>query len=250
MTSFEKIVWLLKRLGCQPYELSLSELSKEMGVGRSGLYKMLAVLQREGLVSRGDNKKYSLGPVLYGLGTLYYELKGLHGVAEPVMQRVSSITQETVSLGIREGDDAILIAKIESSYDIRLFDRVGKKYPCNAGAIGKILAAYLDQERINSLLFGTELVKKTPNTIVTIPELKCEYEKIRVQGFAVSDSENTPGAFGMSAPIRNKNGQVYACICVAGPKERFTTEKIQAWIPVLIEAGKEISQRLVGSKNN
>jgi len=93
----------------------------------------------------------------------------------------------------------------------------------------------------------TALAQKTPNTIDEIEELKREYQKIRTQGFAVSNGENSPGAFGISAPIHDKRGNVFACICVAaGPKERFTADKVQTWIPLVVGAGKEISQRLAG----
>ncbi|MHC1760025.1 MAG: IclR family transcriptional regulator [Negativicutes bacterium] len=247
MNSSEKVIWLLKKMGNKPYEFSLQELANEMNVGKSGVYKILAVLQKEGFVARkGDTKKYSLGSALYGLGILYNEIKGLSGVAESIMQKVSIETRETVSLGIREGDDAILLSKIESPHAIRLFGKVGQKYPYNAGAIGKLLAAFHDPKRIDQLLSQTALIKKTPHTIVELSELKCEYEKIRTQGFAISDSENAPGAFGISTPIRDKNGNVFACICIAGPKERFTTQKIQEWTPLLVIAGNEISNKITG----
>ncbi len=247
MKSLEKAIGLLNRLGKKPYELSLTEITNEMGVGKSGVYKMLSTLQKEGFVARNEEtKRYYLGPAMYYLGTIYNELKGLSGLAEPVMLKVSSITRETVSLGIREGDEAILIDKIESAHAIRLFGKVGQKYPPHAGAIGKLLAAFHDHARLEEYLSRIKLIKFTPNTIVNLQELKLEYEKIRNQGYATSDSENAPGAFGISAPIRDKRGNVFACICIAGPKERFPEEKVKEWIDLLLDSGQEITNRIVG----
>lgn len=246
MNSAEKQIWLLKRLGEAPYEMSLTELSKEMGYAKSGLYKILSVLEREGFVlQNGSSKKYSLGPALYQLGTVYSDKKGLWPLAEPIMQRVSRLTEETVSIGIWEGNAAILAYKIESPHAIRLERKIGQRLPVNAGAIGKLLTAFQDQGKVNRLLRELTFNQTAQNTITDLCELEAEYERIRQQGYAISDEENTPGAFGISAPIRDQSGMVSACLCVAGPKERFTPNKVNDWIKVVMDGAAEIS-RLLG----
>lgn len=245
MTSVEKVLWILKRLGEAPYELGVTELAREMGHGKSGIYKILLTLVEEGFVVKNDNnKKYSLGPAVFRLGHVYSEQKRIWNVAEPIMRGISEITKETVSIGILEGNDAILAYKIESPHAIRLYRKVGRKYPLNAGAIGKLLAAYNDPKKIEQLLLSSELKRRTPNTIVDPQILKEEYQRIRDRGYAISDEENTLGAFGISAPIWNKYDEVIACLCLAGPKEHFKGKKIETWISLVVNGAKEISYRL------
>lgn len=247
MNSTEKVLWLLKRLGNPPYAMSLTTLAEELACGRSGVYKLLSSLVKDGfLVQDQENKKYSLGPALYRLGMLYSDLRGISRIAQPILRRLADETGETVSLAVREGDDAILLTKIESPHAIRLLGKTGQKYPFNAGAIGKLLAAYHDPERMEELLRKTELVKVTPTTITDHHQLWEEYRNIRLQGYAHSNEENTLGAFGISAPIYERPGIVSTCLCIAGPKERFTPERIQKWTLAVTLGAQEISQLLIG----
>ncbi len=247
LNSTEKVIWLLKRLGDSPYELSLTQLSNEIGYPKSGIYKILLHLQKEGLIIQNrDSKKYSVGPTLFRLGALYNEIKGIAAVADPIMQKLASHTQETISLGVREQDEAIMIHKIESPHAIRLFGKLGQRYPMNAGAIGKLLAAYLDPNIISNLLSRVILEKQTQNTITDPHELLKEYAKIRQRGYAISDEEKIAGAFGIAAPVMNADNQVFATLCIAGPKERFFPSNQQQWIPLLLQAAEELTYLLSG----
>jgi len=60
----------------------------------------------------------------------------------------------------------------------------------------------------------------------------------------VSDEENSPGAYGLAAPIRDRNGEVWACLCIAGPKRQFHEEKRSNWLRLVINGAEEISYRL------
>ncbi|HLS53670.1 MAG TPA: IclR family transcriptional regulator, partial [Tissierellaceae bacterium] len=211
----------------------------------SGIYKILQDLVKGGFVIQSQStKKYSVGPALYRLGYVYSERKGIWDVANPVLKAISKITEETVSIGIREGDDAILAYKLEGPHIIRLEDRVGRKYPLNAGAIGKLLAAYHNQDRIRKILSKSTLEKRTENTITDVKELLLEYEIIRSNGYAISNGENRAGSYGISAPIYDRSGNVWSCLCLAGPKYRFTERKIKNWINLVIDGANEISYRL------
>ena len=245
MNNTQKVMWLLKRLGEAPYELGVTELAEEIGYEKSGIFKILKLLVEGGFVVQNQStKKYSVGPALYRLGTVYGERKTVLQVSKPVLVAISHMTEETVSIGIREGDDAILAYKIEGPISIRLENRIGKKYPLNAGAIGKLLGAYHNEERIKEILSQSELTKKTQNTIVDQEELLLEYEIIRSRGYAISDEENREGSFGISAPIHDQNGDVWSCLCLAGPKERFTKRKVNNWINLVINGANEISLKL------
>lgn len=245
MKSLEKTIWILKRLGEQPYEMTASEIAHEMGHGRSGIFKILQSLNSQGLVIQDPNtKKYSVGPALYRLGVVYSDRKGIWETAKPVLEALSNITQGTVSMGIHEGKDAILAYSIASAHQIRLHNRVGSKYKIHAGAIGKIMAAYQDEDYIKAVLDSEPLEKFAKNTITDPQTLLHEFSVIRKQGYAVSDEEHINGSFGVAAPIFDSHGLVIACVCIAGTKERYTKEKVELWIQLAVNAANEISDRL------
>ena len=247
MNSTEKVLYILRRLGDPPYEWGVTELANDIGCVKSGVFKIMSDLVNAGFVIQDpSSKKYCIGSTMYRLGCIYSERRGIWSVAEDIVKRLSSNITETVSIGIMDGKDPIIAYKVESDQAIRLYGKLGTKFPIHAGAIGKLLTAYQDPDAVKALLATTPLQKKTPNTIVDPEVLLQEYDRIRKQGYALSEEENSLGAYGISAPIRDAARKVVACICVAGPIQRFTPEKRKEWIPRVIKAADEISARLGG----
>lgn len=245
INSTEKVLWILNRLGGTPYEMGITELANEMEMSKSGIHKIITILQEGGFIVQSSvTKKYSLGPALLRLGSIYTEQKKIYDISYPIMRAISDITQETVSIGLREGNDAIAAYRIESSKVIRLHRKLGTKYPINAGATGKLLAAYHDPKIIENILKTEKLEKYTENTIVDCEILLLEYEKIRKNGYAISDSEKHLGNFAIAAPIFDRDGKVWSCLSLVGLRENFTEKKIKLWTELLVNGAMEISYKL------
>lgn len=243
MNSIEKITWILKRLGEPPYEMGLSTLSKEMGYGRSGIFKILAVLIKENFVSQDpETKRYSLGPVLFRLGNIYKTEKNLLEIAEPVMKNLLKISGESVGLCIREGDNAVLAHQVVSDQHLRFEGKIGTRLAPNRGAQGKLMAAYETEERIREILSTATFEKRTPRTLTRPEELAREYEKIRSLGYSLSDEESYPGIRAIAAPIRNRHGEIWASIAIAGPTVRLSMETLQELVPLVLDAASKISE--------
>ncbi|MCG8401704.1 MAG: IclR family transcriptional regulator [Firmicutes bacterium] len=246
MNSAEKVLWILDRLGEEPYEINLTALAKEMNTVKSGVYKILSIMVTHGFVVQNpETKKYSIGPALYRLGNVYNNRVGIWEIAKPIIIQVAEITQETVSIGIREGDTAILAYRVDSPLPVRHVENIGTKFPINASAIGKVLAAYYDDARIKELLSSSTFKKHTPNTLVDIKSILQEYQKIRENCYAISDEERFSESFGIAVPIMDNNENVWSCLCITGPKMRFTPDKVDSWVQLLKNKAKEISHLLV-----
>jgi len=205
MNSFEKVSWILKRLGEPPYEMGLSELAREMVTGRSGVHKIMTVLIRENFVIQDpQTKKYSLGPALFRLGNTYKQERSILEVAEPCMRELAQKTGESVGLCIREGDIAVLAHQVVSDQPLRFEGRIGSRLAPNRGAQGKLMAAFEPEERIREVLLSTTLEQRTHKTITDAEKLLEELREIREQGYALSDEESFIGIRAVAAPVRNR----------------------------------------------
>lgn len=245
INSTEKVLWILNRLGLIPYEMGITELANELEMSKSGVHKIITTLQEGGFVVQNvATKKYSLGPALLRLGGIYTEQKKIYDISYPIMKMISDVTQETISIGLREGNDAIVAYRIDSSKVIRLHRKIGTKYPINAGATGKLLAAYHDEKIIKSILEEKKLEKYTEYTNLNTEDLLLEYEKIRKNGYAISNSEKNIGNFAIAAPIFDKDGKVWSCLSLVGLSENFTEEKIKSFTELLVNGALEISYKL------
>ncbi len=245
MNSAEKLVHILKRMSEPPYEMGITELSREMSTAKSAVHKIVSVLVKENLlVQNPSTRKYSLGPLAFRLGSVYSESKGIWEVSHGIMDSLAKKTGTAVLIGIREGDDPILAYKMGAGKHFIYQGQTGSRFPFNASAIGKLLTAYLPPERIKVLLDTRPAEKLTPCTETDPEMLLKEYEKIRRQGYCVSLQENRVGAFGISAPIRDRHGSVWACLSLVGPVEVFQGKIVDEWIALLCEGANEISWRL------
>lgn len=233
MNSTEKVLWILNRLGDEPYEMNLTSLANEMGTVKSGVYKILRVMTAQGFIRQNhQTKKYSIGPALFRLGNVYNNRVGIWGMAKPILMEIADVTKEEVSIGIREGDTAILAYKIDSPLPVRHVEDIGTKFPMNASSIGKVLAAYYDRDKVKSLLKSKTFEKLTENTLVDPDDILQEYHKIREQGYAIADGERFQDSFGLAVPIFI-NDVVPFCIAITGPKARISQDKIDNWITLL-----------------
>ncbi len=243
MNSTEKVITLLRKLGTSPYEYTLTELSSSIECGKSGTYKILTFLAKEGLVFQKYNKKYCLGSTINHLGKIYEENIVTWHMCKPYMEKLLNITGETVSLGLKENGVATVVHRVVSKEEIRIEGNIGKKLPVYVTAIGKLLAAYDDFNDIKKGLEKETMVKMTANTIDNINDLQKEYEKIRTCGYVINDEESTMGVISVGAPLLDIDGKVWGCLCVGSPKSRVDNNKLEYIIKHVVAIAKEISDK-------
>ena len=71
--------------------------------------------------------------------------------------------------------------------------------------------------------------------------LVSELARIRESGYAESQEETDWDAWGVSTPIKDRNGDVVAAVGIAGPKSRFTEDLAQKNIALCRRAAQQIS---------
>jgi DNA-binding IclR family transcriptional regulator len=211
--ALERAVGLLGRLGDQAAELTVAELAGDAGMPTSTAYRLLAELERHGLVQRGPDRTVALGARLVALGRTAEA--GLHGrlvePAEPIMRRLGEAIGETVILTAPCALEGIVLHVVETEqHSVRLSYARLRRAPIHKGASGKVLAAYLEPaERLRLL------------QAVAVPGLAAELERIRSDGFAFTSGELDESAAAVAAPIRDRRGRIVAGISVAGPAGRI-----------------------------
>ncbi|GAA6392798.1 Acetate operon repressor [uncultured Clostridium sp.] len=244
MTSGEKTVSLLKLLGQAPYVHSVTELGEKIGCTKSGTCKLLAALVKSGLATQTVDRKYTLGPVVYILGKTYEDHIGLSKMVKPYLVRLRDLTGENASFSMLVDGKANLVYREESLQAVRVAGSVGQERPLYAGANGKVLGAFQSDEVIRRRLMEEPITPLTERTIISPDELLKEYAKIRAQGYAISDGELSIETIGISAPIRDESGTVWAAISIGAPRLRVDQTKLERYIFLVKEIAKEMSKDL------
>ena len=249
MNSAEKTVMLLKLLGQAPYVHGVTELGEKIECTKSGTYKLLTALVRGGLAAQTASHKYTLGQAVYLLGKTYEDKIGLSKMIKPYLARLRDLTGENASFSMLIDGKAVLIHREESRQLIRLVGSVGQERPLHAGATGKVLGAFQDEETIRRRLMEEPLKAYTERTITSPEALLEEYRRIREQGYAIAEGELHIETMGVGAPIRDASGQVWAAIAIGAPRMRVDEAKKERYIFLVKETARQISQELSQERN-
>jgi len=239
----ESALSVLETLGtAQP--MSLTELSKKLGLGKSSVYRLLVTLVLRGYVEKDPHSDlYQLTYRLFAVGSRAAEQLGLREVAQPIMYRLASRTGETVNLGVLDGFRTVSIYLVESAHPLRIHMRIGG-VSAHATSTGKILLAALAPKELARRLSGRRLTSLTGRTIKSRSALQAELRRVRDEGYAIDDEECSLGLRCVGAPVLDHRGTVVAALSVVAPCHRLPPSALPAAIATVREAAQEISHRL------
>jgi len=246
MSSVEKAILLLKRLGEPPFEMSLTDLANEIEMGKSGAFKLLSVMKNQNIVIQDvSSRKYHLGPIMLRLGNVYSKFKGISEIAEPIMAHITNTTGETTYISLWEGDRAYPAYKHSRPggiYDYN--DFIGKSVPVNSGASAMLLCAYQPPDVIDRILATLVPEKRTPYTVTDPETLEKQFKKIREQGYVIEDEVFSLGVISVAVPIFDRSNIVWACLSLAANKSDSSEDRLRNWTQVLKDGAEELSYKL------
>ncbi len=223
---------------------SLSQLTQKTGLSKNKAFRMLRTLEKHRFIERWNGSGYGLGTRFVEFGHRAQRDLDLLRASAPVMDRLAAESEESIFLGIPDGDEALCIDMRESSHSVRLFAEVGRRAPLYAGGVPKVLLAFAPDDRRRELLERLEIEQLTPFTITDKRKLARLLDEVRRQGYLVISDDLDVGAHSVAAPIRGRNGEVIAAISVAGPSSRFTPRHVDRYVSLVCRAADEISGRL------
>ncbi len=245
----DKALRILELLG--QGELRLVDLSASLGEHKSTVQRLLVTLQARGFVRQDEQtKRYSLGLKLLQLASLTLADMDLREAAREPMQRLGDLSQETVHLGVYDEPQVVYIDKIESTFPIRMYSRVGARAESYCTGVGKALIAFLTDYEVERYLRKVSFTRFTPHTIVTPRGLREEIARIRARGYALDLQEHEEGVRCAAAPIFGLDGRVAGAISVAAPAFRKSESDIEGLAPAVIETARQISANLGNSERD
>ena len=209
----DKAVGLLDVLEERPR--SLADLVEASGLSRATAHRLAVALEEHGLVRRDAEGRFALGARLVALGQAASAGLSLVEVAGPALAGLRDATGESVQLYVREGDDRVCIAALESPHGLRTIVPVGARLPLGVGSGGRVLAPGADVPR---------------------------------SGWVDSVGEREPGVASVSAPVLDGQGAVVAAVSVSGPIGRTTRSPGRRYGAAVVAAARrlELDAGLVG----
>ncbi len=232
-------------------EMGVREMARLTHLPTSTVGRLLQSMKERGILQQNpETKAYSMGMRLLTWSGVFLASMDIRAIALPSMTDLQRSTLETISLYILDGTDRVCVERLESPQNVRIVARLGLRLPLYAGSAGKVILAYLSDEKQESVLCSNMLVPFTRHTIIDTTTLRKELEKIRDKGFAFSHGEWVQDASGVAAPIFGADSNVMGAITISGPTQRFTKEVIARYGRETTSAASEISRQLGYSNNS
>ncbi|MGH9341086.1 MAG: IclR family transcriptional regulator [Acidobacteriota bacterium] len=235
------ILEILKRSGTP---LSLNELTREVGLTKSSVFRILHTLDVAGYLDRNEAGQYMLSSDVRPLVPAYLQRK-LIEAAVPRMKELNRRFSETVSLAILFTNHIEVAAVEESPRLMRMGNTVGRIIPPHASSLGKAITAYQPEQRREKLLRSYGLHVFTERTVTDEVELKRELEKVRAEGYSTDQEESTREGCCFGVPILGEADHAIGAISISMPKTRVPKEiEQEELIAALQKVVREIAKEL------
>lgn len=218
----------------------VNALARRIGVNPSSASRLLATLERGGMVEREPGGPYRLGLRLVALADSVLARLDVRDLARPHLRTLVEQTGETATLSVPGGRDAVTVDFLAGESSVVSMDRVGRPSIGHATATGKVLLAFRGGEPV-------ELTTYTERTITDPGRLAAELAAVREQGWAEAEGEREPDLNALAAPVAGRGGELVAILGLQGPAARFTAVRRSEVLPRLLQAAAAVSGGLGGS---
>jgi IclR family KDG regulon transcriptional repressor len=200
---------------------SLTNIAQKCKLSKSTVHRLLRALGESELVIQDPvNHQYFLG---YSIIKLVYNplatQEYLTRCASDEMIRLSGITGESISLGVKIGMNNVNIHAVDSNNPLKVVGTNFKIRLLHLGVDGSILLSQLDDNQVLKILDNIRLEFKAKSKNINTEELVSRICAIRQQGYAIGYNEFTSGVTCISAPVRNY--ALPTVLNVVGPETRM-----------------------------
>jgi IclR family transcriptional regulator, KDG regulon repressor len=243
--SVDRALRILEIISTRKEGYGITEISKEMLLNKTSVYRMVSTLVQHGFVEQdAETEKYKMGYKVLELSSILLEFLDLRTEAKAYLKELEQFTNEVIHLVVYDRGEVVYIEKLEGSETLRMHSKVGTRAPMHCTSVGKAILAYLPPSEVSQLLDQYDFTEHTPYTIMDKDALMKHLVEVREQGFAFDMEENELGINCIAAPIFDNSRKVVAAISISGPTMRMTSEKLDELKTRIVEVALKISRRL------
>jgi IclR family acetate operon transcriptional repressor len=243
LTAIGKVVAVVEALTTKS---KLSSIAEATELATSTVHRILHELVEIGWASGDGERGYTLGPRFLALSARVGHGAPLLRVAPTIMRRMRESTGHTVHLAIRQGDEAVYIAKVDGKGAYQMRSHVGLTVPLHCTAVGKALLALLPEEEVRAIISRTGLSRRTDNTITSVEAFLSHLATVKRRGFAADEEENEATVRCVGAAVTDAQNYPVAAVSLSWLSFEVQAATLQRSTKMVLGAAKHMSQALAG----
>jgi DNA-binding IclR family transcriptional regulator len=181
-----------------PAALTLTAIAERTGLHKTTALRLCTSLESHGLLVRGGDLTFRLGPKAWLLGQAFSRTSPLENTIRPLLQEIVDTVQESASFYVRHGDRRTCLFRVNSPHTVRHHLNEGASFPVEMGVTGRVMLAYAGE----------------PGE---------EFDKIRADGYLI-DEGREPYTTSVSMPVLVNDEHMIGTLVVSGVTTRFSEE--------------------------
>jgi IclR family transcriptional regulator, KDG regulon repressor len=242
---FDKIVQVIEVLATSSQGLTLRQVQDTSGLNKGTAFRILRCLESQNLAARNADGTYSFGDRVFWWVSRHEHSPELAKLVRPHLEKLRDLTSETAVFNLLIGDRSVIVDQVTSLHVTSTRFYLGVPAPLQAGATGRVILAHLDPAQRTKLL-SQRLQRFTERTITDRKQLERELIRCKAQGYAFSEGERLPNTSSIAAPVFGLHRRILGTLAVGGPSERFTREKRNSIVPLLLKEARLLTEQLEG----
>lgn len=243
--ALERGLMILMELNRHHREMSFSELVKRVGYPQATSHRAVQTLEHMGFLRHNPvTGLYSLGVNVLRLGFEYVASLDVVQVGQPVIESLCDQTGCSSHIAIRDGRDAVYVARVGASNATIRRVSVGTRLPLHCTGLGRMLLAELSYEAFEALYPSGELLDNKPGTPANRDALWALVQEDRQRGYVIADSYYHFGISSIVYPLYNQDGAMEGVVSIMVPVHEVPPEQRDQLQDQVAEAAATISAML------
>ncbi len=214
---------------------SLAEISHDMGWPRSSTFNLISTLIKRGFLYEPKPRGgFYPTPRWLALANEIAAANPLPPQATGLIEDLAQLTGETVWIAAPNGQQAVILAVIQSTHAVRYTADAGKQVPIHLTASGQAAMSQMSPQHVTAILNKATFIRYGDGTPMDVATVENNISDSLKRGWFSSVSAYSQDLGGVSVPL-SIDGSIYS-VTVAGPLFRVedrmpdTARKVHAAI--------------------
>lgn len=225
-------------------EMTLSELAEKSGMHRATVRRIMVTLVTLGYAKKVHNV-FRLTPALLNLGFSYLSSLPFFHNAQDILYELSQKTKNATSIAVLDGEDVVYVVRFAAKRILTVTLEIGARLPAHATSTGHVLLAALSKSEVEAYLTNSPKERYTDYTITSKEGLLASFEKVRKDGYCLSEQWLDEGLIAIALPVVTPNGTTIAAFNLVSNVIKTNREKmLNEILPLMKETVQKIQDTM------
>jgi DNA-binding IclR family transcriptional regulator len=250
MQTVERVVRIMQRLGDSPQGVTLSELSRAVGLAPATCHRLVNALAAGELVERDDaTRRWRPGVGLARIAASVSPAPGFAELATPTLTELRDRWQMCFFLSVLADGQVVCVrtAEPDAPHRMGVYVPLGRRMALHATASAKAILCALEPEAARALLVAdTPLERFTRFTRTTLEDVEAQLVEARRLRYATCDQEVELGVSAHAAVIAAPPGESPRSLGVIAPRAQLREASRRGLVQALTIASDQLSELTSG----